>query len=779
MLLLQPLIGLLLISLAHGDCPILFSPVYVVVEYGKSFSVNCSSTGETDQFGLSWEKSNETIENNEDIFISVNVTDWERTLTCYMYSNEALCSQNLPVTIYKTPDNVSISIVNHRGPMIAGQQYELQCDVHDVAPVTELTVKWYKGQTLLDQTTFTEDSKTPVNVNPSLLIRPDRDDDGAQYWCEAELDLGEDGPQYPTKSLEALSAEVHYKPKHSSSTETIIQKDEVTLNCTVKANPAPVYIWYSDHLKEEISSSVLQSSTLSPGNYTCNATNSLGTDTKVFIIKSENQCPVQLNPQRAVVRYNGSVAVHCSALVSHKGIGWEASEGAVPKTSNNLITWRVSHLTEWEIQPFCFINYERQCDVKLPVIIYKTPDNVSISIVNHTGPMIEGRQYQLQCDVHDVAPVQYLAVKWYKGQTLLNQITFTEDSKTPVNVNPTLLIRPDRADDGAQYRCEAELDLGAEGPQPPPKETSDPLYITVHYAPNIQFCNSWSPLTGTSLDSYPLNVNSVLGNPRPIISWRHKASSVNSYLPLTKFDSGQYEIIASNVLSNFSCSINITVEYPPELNCSENYEVKEKTLFQFPCIADGSPKPKLSLRKNGNIIQHELFFPNWTHSGQYQVIAENQRGTINSTVTINILHAPMIYVRQDKFVVGKGGNLKLNCTSTGNPEPKMWLSFNNKNISTGGRNITLKIERATSKNDGIYTCSAINVFGRNDKSFVVEIRDDSLNYFAIVALVLGLLVFFLILVVIVLLLMRNKRGHYDLQSVKQYEMQPLGNGGPA
>ncbi|XP_026056954.1 hemicentin-1-like [Carassius auratus] len=700
MLLLQPLIGLLLISLAHGDCPILFSPVYVVVEYGKSFSVNCSSTGETDQFGLSWEKSNETIENNEDIFISVNVTDWERTLTCYMYSNEALCSQNLPVTIYKTPDNVSISIVNHRGPMIAGQQYELQCDVHDVAPVTELAVKWYKGQTLLDQTTFTEDSKTPVNVNTTLLIRPDRADDGAQYRCEAQLDLGEDGPQYPTKSLEALSAEVHYKPKHSSSTETIIQKDVVTLNCTVKANPAPVYIWYSDHLKEEISSSVLQSSTLSPGNYTCNATNSLGTDTKVFIIKSElhlsveNQCPVQLNPQRAVVRYNGSVAVNCSALVSHKGIGWEASEGAVPKTSNSLIIWRVSHLTEWDIQPFCYINYERQCQVELPVIIYKTPDNVSISIVNHTGPMIAGRQYELQCDVHDVAPVQYLTVKWYKGQTLLDQTTFTENSKTPVNVNPTLLIRPDRDDDGAQYWCEAQLDLGAEGPQHPPKETSAHINITVYYAPNIQFCNSWSPLTGTSLDSYPLNINSVLGNPRPIISWRHKASSVNSSLPLTKFDSGQYEIIASNVLSNFSCSINITVEYPPELNCSENYEVKEKTLFQFPCIADGSPKPKLSLRKNGNIIQHELFFPNWTHSGQYQVIAENQRGTINSTVTINILH-------------------------------------------------------------------------------------DSLNYFAIVALVLGLLVFFLILVVIVLLLRRNKRGHYDLQSVKQYEMQPLGNGGPA
>uniref|UniRef100_A0A8C1RGG4 Ig-like domain-containing protein n=1 Tax=Cyprinus carpio TaxID=7962 RepID=A0A8C1RGG4_CYPCA len=427
MLLLQPLIGLLLISLAHGDCPILISPVDVVVEYGDSFSANCSSTDETIQFGLSWDGYDETMKKTEDD-IFVDVTNWEMNLTCYMYSNKTKCSQGLPVTIYKTPDSVSISIVNHRGPMIEGQQYELQCDIYNVAPVQELTVKWYKGQTLLNQTTFTEDNKSPVNETATLQIRPDRTDDGAQYRCEAELDLGEDGPQYPTESLQPLSAELHYTPKPSSSTETIIKNDEVTRTCTVKANPAPTYTSHSEHLKEEISSSVLQSPTLSPGNYTCTATNSLGSDSKVFIIESkESRCPIQLVPWRAVVRYGDSVAVNCSATVPHKGLGWEASEGGVPMTKDKkMITWRVSHLTEWDIQPYCYINHEKQCQVELPVTIYKTPDSVSISIVNHSGPMIEGQQYELQCDVQDVAPVQNLTVKWYKGQTLLNQTTFTE-----------------------------------------------------------------------------------------------------------------------------------------------------------------------------------------------------------------------------------------------------------------------------------------------------------------------------------------------------------------
>uniref|UniRef100_A0A673G9M0 Ig-like domain-containing protein n=1 Tax=Sinocyclocheilus rhinocerous TaxID=307959 RepID=A0A673G9M0_9TELE len=267
-------------------CPISFSPLDVVAEYGASFSVNCSVNSITHQFGLSWERFNNTMEDSEEISRIVDkVTDWEMNVTCYMHSNETQCSQDLPITIYKTPDSVSISTVNHNGPMMEGELYELQCDVHNVAPVQDLTVNWYKGQTLLNQTTFTEASKTPVNKTATLLIRPDRADDGAQYRCEAELDLGAEGPPNSTES--ALNSEVYYKPQHSSSTETIIKDDKVMLDCTVKANPAPTYTWRSDHLEEKISSSELKSSALSPGNYTCTATNALGRDSKVFIVKGQ------------------------------------------------------------------------------------------------------------------------------------------------------------------------------------------------------------------------------------------------------------------------------------------------------------------------------------------------------------------------------------------------------------------------------------------------------------------------------------------------------------
>ncbi|XP_052407188.1 hemicentin-1 isoform X6 [Carassius gibelio] len=279
------------------------------------------------------------------------------------------------------------------------------------------------------------------------------------------------------------------------------------------------------------------------------------------IAGAQAECPVQLSQQRVVVRYGGSVAVNCSTSVSHKGMGWEASEGAVAMTRDSLITWRVSNLTEWEIKPYCYINHKEQCQVELPVIIYKTPDNVSISIVKHRRTMIAGRQYQLQCDVQNVAPVHNLTVKWYKGQTLLNQTTFTEDSKTPVNVNPSVLIRPDRDDDGAQYRCEAELDLGAEGPQYPPNKTSDFLSITVYSKPIINETKLPSKVPVFREYSEEI-VCEAEGNPKPTISWILGTNDIvyNEVLTISESTPEYVSCVANNSVGTTTRNFTVFIQ---------------------------------------------------------------------------------------------------------------------------------------------------------------------------------------------------------------------------
>nr|XP_055044826.1 intercellular adhesion molecule 1-like [Misgurnus anguillicaudatus] len=195
-------------------------------------------------------------------------------------------------------------------------------------------------------------------------------------------------------------------------------------------------------------------------------------------------CPLKLNPLKVVVEYGSSVSVECSTNETHNGIGWEAPEGRVPMTKAKLITWRVSNLRRWDIRPLCNITYNRdQCSTSLSVTVYKTPDSVSISTVDHAGPMTNSTQYELQCDIVNVAPVKSLAVKWFKGEKEVKTETFNDTTKdtikTPVNKTSTLQIIANRDNDGVQYRCEAELKLGVYGPQPPPKVTSEPLSITI------------------------------------------------------------------------------------------------------------------------------------------------------------------------------------------------------------------------------------------------------------------------------------------------------------
>ncbi|KAJ8345602.1 hypothetical protein SKAU_G00297950 [Synaphobranchus kaupii] len=393
--LLRLLIAGYCVAYTVSECPIKIEPSTVVVRHGDPVLVNCTVSG--DHLGIGWEASEGSVDMVTDVqFVTWSletVTDWEMAPRCFgNFPTEAgpplQCEEKINIALYEPPDSVSISAVNHTGPVVEGEKYQLQCEVQNIAPVQYFTVKWYKGETLENQTSYNDLTKTPVDVSSTLLITPTSADDGAQYSCVAELELGPEGPQPPPSiTSEPLTITVHY--------------------------------------------------------------------------------------------------------------------------------------------------------------------SVSISAVNHTGPVVEGEKYQLQCEVQNIAPVQYFTVKWYKGETLENQTSYNDLTKTPVEVSSTLLITPTSADDGAQYSCVAELELGPEGPQPPPSITSEPLTITVHYPP-LFYSDMDEILEVTEGEGVPLNC-SAQGNPPPEYAWSS---------PLNQDDQEEKKIdtlITSTSLSpgtyNYSCTV--------------------------------------------------------------------------------------------------------------------------------------------------------------------------------------------------------------------------------
>uniref|UniRef100_A0A672QJX5 Protein turtle homolog A-like n=1 Tax=Sinocyclocheilus grahami TaxID=75366 RepID=A0A672QJX5_SINGR len=276
------------------------------------------------------------------------------------------------------------------------------------------------------------------------------------------------------------------------------------------------------------------------------------------LFMSGDSCSLEISPSRIVVKFGDPVSVSCVASRPVRVLGWE-SVIAASYTQNDLsVQWRVDSLTDWIEEPICygvFFTAPRQCEEKLNIVLYKKPDSVSISLVNHSSPVAEGREYHLQCEVQNVAPVQSLALRWYRGKTEVYNHSFSELSPaTPVQVSSTLLIVPNRADNGAQYRCEAELQLGAEGPQPPPTVQSDVLSIAVQYPPD--FRSPEEEILDISEDSEMVLDCTAEGNPPPVYIWTssilQEQADNQAVLRAASLGPGVYTCTASNILGKKS-----------------------------------------------------------------------------------------------------------------------------------------------------------------------------------------------------------------------------------
>lgn len=279
-------------------------------------------------------------------------------------------------------------------------------------------------------------------------------------------------------------------------------------------------------------------------------------------------CSLELRPARVVVAFGGSVTVNCVAARPVRVLGWESAVGATHTQNDLTVQWKVDSLIDWIEEPICygvFFSAPKQCEERLNLVLYKTPDSVSIRL-NHTGSMLEGKEYQLVCEVQNIAPVQYLTLRWYRGQTEVYNHSFSDlTPTTPVQVSSSLLITPSIADQGVEYRCAAELDLGLDGPRPPPRITSNPLDISVHFAPVLASPDD-ETLELSRGEHASLNCT-AMGNPPPSYTWS-SAPMLALPLNLDKMDDqpvltstslrpGLYTCTASNILGKTSKNFTI------------------------------------------------------------------------------------------------------------------------------------------------------------------------------------------------------------------------------
>ncbi|KAK9540718.1 hypothetical protein VZT92_003155 [Zoarces viviparus] len=282
-------------------------------------------------------------------------------------------------------------------------------------------------------------------------------------------------------------------------------------------------------------------------------------------------CPLTLSPSTLVVRFGDPVTANCSvSRIGFSPLGWVVSLAAPEATTDRFQVWRVDRMTDWSIRPTCYaLSEQGQCDIHLPLTVYKPPDNVSISFVGPTGPMLEGQQCTLQCTVEDVAPVENLTVTFYRGRTALSQqqSNISNTEKKPVTDIFSFNITLSKEDDGVQYWCEAKLELGPDGPQRPPVVTSQNISPTVYFGPQLVCPTKLQVREGEGLRC------EVTGNPQPSVTWFRDGQVVVLPTHSSRKDAGKYTAFAEGLLGqkNFTVEVEVLPGSGTTNSCNEHF----------------------------------------------------------------------------------------------------------------------------------------------------------------------------------------------------------------
>ncbi|XP_037834532.1 intercellular adhesion molecule 5 isoform X2 [Kryptolebias marmoratus] len=415
--------------------------------------------------------------------------------------------------------------------------YKLQCDVFNAAPVQNLTIKWYKNDEQIHAKSFSETIRTPVNESSMLEVSVSREANDAQFRCEAQLELGPSGPLLPVVSQTHTLSALYPPEFMSNHSGSITVPKGDNISLSCEADGIP---------------SPEYQWTVDDGQ------GILDNSSKLSIIKVNRSATYNCTATNELGSITLSVNVHVSEVTT------TAAAAATPRP-----------LT--------------------PVQQAETP-KVFLSV-----NLKEKANYKLQCDVFNAAPVQNLTIKWYKNDEQIHAKSFSETIRTPVNESSMLEVSVSREANDAQFRCEAQLELGPSGPLLP--VVSQTHTLSALYPPEFMSNHSGS-ITVPKGDNISLSCEAD-GIPSPEYQWTvddgQGILDNSSKLSIIKVNrSATYNCTATNELGSITLSVNVHVS---EVTTTAAAAATPRPLTPVQQVCDLTTTPPEVVVKFGDPVQ--------------------------------------------------------------------------------------------------------------------------------------------------------------------------------
>ncbi|XP_066277091.1 irregular chiasm C-roughest protein-like [Branchiostoma lanceolatum] len=435
-------------------------------------------------------------------------------------------------------------------------------------------------------------------------------------------------------------------------------------------------------------------------------------------------------------------------------------------------------------------------DVKLTVV---EPLSGPPDIVGNERPRSAGQGLTLTCRAVGGRPPPRLT--WYNG-TVPFRLPESAHNTSPQNnaVSLSLAIPfVSRWDNGANLSCRADQGL----PTLVEPKTAFKI-LSVQFPPEARILVTSMRVKAGHTVNLTCLVNS---NPPAVVTWQKlgEASLVRGEVrgqnllisSVQRSDAGVYRCKAENgVLPDGLARTTLDVLYAPDIK--DTFAEKVVVLYgqdgySLDCTAEGNPQPIVRWRRKGTsfYLNNPLVLTQVTYDveGDYACVATG-RGfpDVQRETFIDVIGRPDVLGRSGQTLfVTEGTDASLVCEVRSDPRPEvitwLWRDSNGKETIflgaegdsitvrevpvTRGRRSTLVIRDVGAGQAGSYVCKATNMFGSDQREFLIEIQDSQVLLITVVTAII--LIIIVVTVVTVLLVRRNRCHISDQESVASSE----------
>ncbi|XP_044243814.3 hemicentin-1 isoform X3 [Ursus arctos] len=653
------------------------------------------------------------------------------------------------------------------------QSVTLTCEVTGT-PVPEIT--WHKDGQLLQE----DDTHHIMSGGRFLKIINAQVSHTGRYACLASNTAGDKSKSF---SLNVLVSPTIAGVDSNGGPEdvTVILNSPTSLVCEAYSYPPATITWFKDGTPLESNRNIrilpggrtlqiLNAQENNAGRYSCIATNEAGEmikhyEVKVYIppiINKGDLLGPGLSPKEVKIKVNNTLTLECEAYaIPSASLSWykdgqplKSDDHVNIAASGHTLQIKEAQISDTGRYTCVASNIAGEDELDFDVNIQVPPSFQKLWEIGNmldTGRSGEAKDViinnpiSLYCETNAAPPP---TLTWYKNGRPLT----SSDRVLILPGGRVLQIPRAKVEDAGRYTCVAVNEAG---------EDSLQYDVRVLLPPVIKGANSDLPEEVTVL----VNKSTLMeclssGSPAPRNSWQkdgqplledghHKFLSNGRILQILNTqitDIGRYACIAENTAGSAKKYFNLNVHVPPSVigPNPENLTVVVNNFISLTCEVSGFPPPDLSWFKNEQPIKlntNALIVPGGrtlqiirakvSDGGEYTCIAINQAGESKKKVFLTVYVPPSIKDHGSESLsvvnVREGTSVSLECESNAVPPPVItW--YKNGQMITESTHLeiladgqTLHIKKAEVSDTGQYVCRAINVAGRDDKNFHLNV----------------------------------------------------------